>query len=492
MDLVVDEVAVEHPAEWVLAGHAAASSLPGNVAAGSGPSRVEARLGARLTERFVALAAEKAVDLADLPRLAAVDPASLSHGGRVELIEAFERVKAVIDGLQQAALAAVVEATEAVGLDGDLARHEVGAALRLSPVTAHRRTRVAADLVRRLPATLAELSAGRIGYLQAAHLAEAVADLPDEVASAVQARVLARAPGQTVAETRRATARAVHAADPAGAADRHDKAAAGRRIERSALPEAMAGWWVAMPAHHEAAAFDALTATARATQQALRAGAGDDPGLDALRVDALLDAIHHQPHRDPLHPDPGAPTDTTTTTDTATQPTLRVPGRLPRCRCGGAQTAAVVVDLPTLLGLAEHAGELPGYGPVPATVARELAADRDWVRWVIDPTTRRLLDRGARRYRPTGRLRAFIAAAHTRCGFPGCPQPAHRCDCDHRTTYRHGGRTIVINLGPLCRQHHNAKTHGHWRVTHDPDTGALTWTSPLGKTYTKSIDPILE
>ena len=338
MDLVVDEVAVEHPAEWVLAGHAAASSLPGNVAAGSGPSRVEARLGARLTERFVALAAEKAVDLADLPRLAAVDPASLSHGGRVELIEAFERVKAVIDGLQQTALAAVVEATEAVGLDGDLARHEVGAALRLSPVTAHRRTRVAADLVRRLPATLAELSAGRIGYLQAAHLAEAVADLPDEVASAVQARVLARAPGQTVAETRRATARAVHAADPAGAADRHDKAAAGRRIERSALPEAMAGWWVAMPAHHEAAAFDALTATARATQQALRAGAGDDPGLDALRVDALLDAIHHQPHRDPLHPDPAPPR-------TRPRPPTRPLSR--RCACpGGCRGAAAAARRP--------------------------------------------------------------------------------------------------------------------------------------------------
>ncbi len=448
---------------------------------------VERLFSARLTSHLVSQAAEDAVDLADLPRLAAVDPGSLSHGGRVELIEAFERVKAVIDGLQQTALAAVVEATEAVGLDGDLARHEVGAALRLSPVTAHRRTRVAADLVRRLPATLGELTAGRIGYLQAAHLAEAVADLPDEVASAVQARVLARAPGQTVAETRRATARAVHAADPAGAAERHRRAVAGRRIERTPLPEAMAGWWVAMPAHHEAAAFDALTATARATQQALRAGAGDDPGLDALRVDALLDAIH-----DRRMPAEDAAQTLTQTAPGAQRARRRVPGRLPRCRCGGAQTAAVVVDLPTLLGLAEHAGELPGYGPVPATVARELAADRDWVRWVIDPTTRRLLDRGARRYRPTGRLRAFIAAAHTRCGFPGCPQPAHRCDCDHRTTYRHGGKTIAINLGPLCRQHHNAKTHGHWRVTHDPDTGALTWTSPLGKTYTKSIDPILE
>jgi hypothetical protein len=40
--------------------------------------------------------------------------------------------------------------------------------------------------------------------------------------------------------------------------------------------------------------------------------------------------------------------------------------------------------------------------------------------------------------------------------------------------------------------HHNAKTHGRWRVVLDEHTGCLTWTSPLGKTYTKSIDPILE
>jgi len=54
----------------------------------------------------------------------------------------------------------VVDATEALGLDGEAARHEVGAALRLSPVTAHSRTRTAADLVRQLPATLAALEAG--------------------------------------------------------------------------------------------------------------------------------------------------------------------------------------------------------------------------------------------------------------------------------------------------------------------------------------------
>ena len=58
-------------------------------------------------------------------------------------------------------------------------------------------------------------------------------------------------------------------------------------------------------------------------------------------------------------------------------------------------------------------------------------------------------------------------------------------------TFTRRGRTITINLGPLCRQHHNAKTHGLWRLSYDPDTKTKTWTSPLGKTYTVGTDPPL-
>ncbi|HEX6921521.1 MAG TPA: HNH endonuclease, partial [Actinomycetes bacterium] len=43
------------------------------------------------------------------------------------------------------------------------------------------------------------------------------------------------------------------------------------------------------------------------------------------------------------------------------------------------------------------------------------------------------------------------------------------------------------NLGPLCRTHHNAKTHGLWTYRYDPDRGTKTWTSPLGLTHTKHL-----
>ncbi|GAB3992347.1 hypothetical protein GCM10028771_14890 [Nocardioides marmoraquaticus] len=40
----------------------------------------------------------------------------------------------------------------------------------------------------------------------------------------------------------------------------------------------------------------------------------------------------------------------------------------------------------------------------------------------------------------------------------------------------------VRNLAPLCRRHHNAKTHHDWTYRRDPD-GTYHWTSPTGHTY---------
>jgi len=281
----------------------------------------------------------------------------------------------------------------------------------------------------------------------------------------------------------------------------------------------MTGWWVTMPAAVAGQAWTALTTAAATEKDARRAAGLEDPGLSALRVDALVEAI--------LRGDPtilgttspaspailGTTSATTTTGDPATagDPT---PGsdqaagevgpetlstlarvarahRVPRCRCGGGQVAAVIVDLPTALGLAENPGELPGYGPIPGPLARAMAADRDWIRWTTDPGTRQVIDRGARTYRPSRRMKAYLAARDRVCGFPGCTRPAQSCDCDHVVTFAHHGRTVTVNLGPLCRPHHNAKTHGGWRLAYDPDTGVKTWTSPLGRTYTKGTDPPL-
>ena len=60
----------------------------------------------------------------------------------------------------------------------------------------------------------------------------------------------------------------------------------------------------------------------------------------------------------------------------------------------------MLVPYPTLIGLAELPGELDGFGPIPASVARRLAAGGTWRRILTDPATGRVLDYGSVAGRP--------------------------------------------------------------------------------------------
>ena len=421
--------------------------------------------------------------VSDLPAavavLDAIDPSCLESVDQVDLVRAWDRCEAAIGAGKARAIAAVADSYESLGMPASEARHEIGAALRLSPVTAADRTAVSVDLRDRFPRTLDLLAQGRIGWLQAASLARGTDDLPDRTAGQVEDAVLGRMPRQTAAETRRSVADAVVRVDPAAAKERADRAKAQRRIDRVPDRDGRTGWFLPLSVADEGDAWGRATRLAKLRQKARRAAGLDDPGLDALRVDVATDLLLG---RDPLHETSSAAADPVSETSAAT---------LPRCSCGGKQTVAVMIDAETLLGLADHPARVPGHGLVSADLARAMAADRDFVRWLVAPDTGALLDVGAEVYHPSARLQRFIRARDQRCGFPGCHQPADRSELDHVIDFRHHGRTIRINLGPLCRQHHNAKTHGGWHLDFDPVTGTRTWTSPLGHTYLTEAVPLL-
>ena len=158
----------------------------------------------------------------------------------------------------------------------------------------------------------------------------------------------------------------------------------------------------------------------------------------------------------------------------------------------------VTIDLATLLGLAEDPGHLHGYGPIDPDLARALAHDGDWIRWVTDPVTGHLLDAGDRRL-PSAGMRRFVHTRQTRCHQPTCGVPAHRCDTDHIPEYRTTRRTRATELGPGCPRHNRQRdTHG-WTATPEPDPGMRdpyaapdpTWTSPLDRSYRSHTDPAL-
>jgi hypothetical protein len=79
--------------------------------------------------------------------LAGVDPYALDGDARVDLIRGLERCRAMLDAVQQRAIAAVAEATEGLGRPAE---------------------EVARELVHWLPAVQAVLQTGAIGYLQVA------------------------------------------------------------------------------------------------------------------------------------------------------------------------------------------------------------------------------------------------------------------------------------------------------------------------------------
>ena len=116
----------------------------------------------------------------------------------------------------------------------------------------------------------------------------------------------------------------------------------------------------------------------------------------------------------------------------------------------------VIVALSTLLGLTDDPAEVPGLGPIPAEVARSLAADGTWRAWIADATGA-VTCTGSRGYVPSAALARLVRAREPHCRFPGCRQPATRCDLDHAVPWPHGA-TTPENLGPLCRRHHNFKT----------------------------------
>ncbi len=418
------------------------------------------------------------------PGLTAVAPVELDDPELIESIRSWERLASRVAAGQ---LAAIVELARRRPRDyvdngpghldcgdprapeiSEFAVDELAAALRLTRLAAGVRLQLAVELAGRLSATAAALHAGTIDVPKVRVIVEGVAGLDDAVATAAEARVLPRAGQQTTGQLRASLSRAVLAADPAAAEVRHQRAVAGRQVTVRPLADGMAGLWALLPADGAAALYARLDGLAR------RAAAGDPRPMDARRADALLTLTLRDPTAPPdsagrtLPADPAAPADPTDPTDRAGPPPVRA-------------RVLVTVSAATALGLAEEPGDLAGHGPVPASIARRLADHGSWRRVLTDPVTGTVADVGRDRYTPSAALADLVRTRDGTCRFPGCRQPAHRCDLDHLIPWP-AGPTTADNLATLCRHHHRLKHQTQWDVRAGP-LGELRWTSPTGHHY---------
>ncbi|MFI5731385.1 DUF222 domain-containing protein [Kribbella sp. NPDC051587] len=145
----------------------------------------------------------------------------------------------------------------------------------------------------------------------------------------------------------------------------------------------------------------------------------------------------------------------------------------------------VLIPVGTLLSLDDEPCELTGYGPIPAEMARRIAADGTWRRLLTDPENGVVLNASTTRHDPSPMVSETLLARHPVCAWPGCNRSSRECDRDHGTPFAVSGRTSLAGLAPYCEYHHVIKDTPRWgwRTENHPD-GSVTLIAPTGHRYT--------
>ncbi|OWP22580.1 HNH endonuclease [Microbacterium sp. AISO3] len=384
--------------------------------------------------------------------------------------------------------------------------------------TVQRRIDEARDLVENYPVTMAAWEAGRIVRGHVRVIQETGCLVPAEERAEFERVAIERCEGETpnrVRDTLRMIAERMH---PRTFTERHEEAAAGRCVRVQAGADGMSNLIATLPTviadgivdrltrqareiinvrqHADAAGVDAIGADARADALGARADA-----LDA-RADARTDANGGGRDADATIRDGSSFIDDARTIDQVRADVFSdlllagTPALDPTATGDGDGTLGairahvqVAVSALTLTGQDEGPADLAGRSPIDAATARELAGNAtSWDRLLTHPVTGTVLECDT--YRPTAAMVRLLRARDRHCRFPGCRQPAIRCELDHTIAASEGGPTHVRNLANLCKRHHDVKHHTRWRVRQLPG-GRLVWTSPTGRVYRDDAPPPL-
>ncbi|NOY56103.1 MAG: DUF222 domain-containing protein, partial [Actinobacteria bacterium] len=384
--------------------------------------------------------------------LSTIDVGKLSGYDRIVVLRAHRRMASHYQAHTYEDMAAVADAMgdpdDPLAIESAAA--EIRVALRLTRRAADSELAFAFVLRQRLPRVWDRLAGGDIDLRRAKTISFGTEHLPIGLARDVTDRVMADASHLTSGQLAARIRRLCIDIDPDDAQQRYRRAIDERRL-------------IAEPTESGTAhllgldlAPDRVTAAAAKINQLARSlkTAGESRTMDQLRADVFLDLLEGTP---------GYATKTT-----------------------GA--VEIHVDLQTLTNLADHPGELAGYGPVIADIARHVTEQQQAGQWhftVTDPDTGQPTYQGTTRRRPTTGQRRLAEARNPTCVFPGCRMPAASCDLDHRTPYADGGPTTITNLVPLCRHDHRIRHDAGWTYQPLPD-GDHHWTTKLGHTYTTS------
>jgi hypothetical protein len=293
-----------------------------------------------------------ALGASTLSLLAATPFDALSDQARSLALRRVDELSAHVEALKAELTAAIAGPAPASARErrDDFSPHEVSVATRCSAYAADAKIEMARDLSSRLTATLEAMHRGEITWQQARALSEATCHLDVALAREIESKMLVYCHRQDLTLFKAGLRRWLAKLDP----DFVPRATAAREecvVDHTASADGTGELFIRGPLEITTAINMALTAYPAKT----RAGCG---GTAAQRKLARLrDVI------DSYLGSAGAPTQH---------------GRVP--------TVNVTIDLATLLGLRNGVAEIPGVGPIPASVALWLLADGAPLRrLVIDP-----------------------------------------------------------------------------------------------------------
>ena len=423
----------------------------------------------------------------NLGHLLEIEPRTLSSSGRIDYLAALEKQYSWLYSLIQEATLAIAgsEPNEASnmweGVD-EAEREDVATALKLSPNTAQMRIDVARTLTNHLPATCEALSNGDISSSHATLIARETADalergVSPDILPLIESKALAHSEFHTAAQVSKKLKTLFAQYAPEVLEERHEIARDSRTVSIYPESDGMSTLIALLPSEDAQTVYLAINARIE-LERALCSSFGPADGekeFSDAETDKSNDKNLDKNAIDPRNIDMKRADALTAIASEFLSSNLKKIENAKR-----PISINVTVDLPTLLGLAENPAELEGHGPIPASLARKLAADGKWRKFVTDPLTGNLLDMGRSHYLPSQYLVDFLTARDRTCRFPGCSYPARLSDIDHAKSWEEGGHTNPENLGFLCRRHHRLKTHGGWRLQSHVD-GSCTWTSPQGK-----------
>lgn len=376
--------------------------------------------------------------------MAGLRPAALSPSEAVEVVEALAEVERLAAGAGLLLASRAAQAERGHGVDataaGWLARvrgEAPGAASRLIE---------ASERLGGLAEVTAAVRRGEVSATQAALVADGASADPR-----AQGRLLHTARHDSARELRQAVRRVKAAADADDDEARYARIHRERRCRHWTSADGAFEGTFRGPLHLGAEVAAALDAHRRQVVAEARARGDELPEPAALGFDALV--------------------------------------RMARASVGqveGAVARKVLVRADRDVLLRGQVGEgevcdLPGFGPVPASVAASLAEDAVWHALLTKGTDVLAVTNAQRR--PLQVQRTALDWQIDGCTVLGCGRDRY-IEIDHRQPWSEVHTTATANLDPLCWKHHDLKTREGYRL--EPGTGRRRMLSPAEQDQARS------